>query len=72
MYLDNNIEQIRELCKKYKVKYLFAFGSVLTDKFSEKSDIDFIVDIDLIEDKVIKNKYLRESIDESKLLIYGS
>lgn len=34
------------LCKMYKVKRLFAFGSVLTNRFTEKSDIDLIVDFD--------------------------
>ena len=28
------------LCEKHKVKWLFAFGSVLTSRFTEKSDID--------------------------------
>jgi len=44
----NQIEQytpeIIQLCKNHKVKTLYAFGSVLTDRFNEKSDIDLIVD----------------------------
>jgi hypothetical protein len=28
-------------------------------------------DVDLLEDKAIKNPYLRQSIDDSKQLIYG-
>jgi predicted nucleotidyltransferase len=39
-------EQINNLCRQYNVKKLFAFGSVLTDRFSEKSDVDLIVDFD--------------------------
>jgi len=39
-------EQINDLCRQYNVNKLFAFGSVLTDKFSEKSDVDLIVDFD--------------------------
>jgi predicted nucleotidyltransferase len=39
-------EQISDICRQYNVKKLFAFGSVLTDKFSEKSDVDLIVDFD--------------------------
>jgi predicted nucleotidyltransferase len=35
--------EISELCTRYKVKSLYAFGSVLTDKFNRKSDIDLIV-----------------------------
>ena len=45
MYLDNYINQIVCLCSKYKVKNLFAFGSVLTENFAGDSDIDFLIDI---------------------------
>lgn len=45
MYLDSYIEQIKKLCNRNKVKHLFVFGSILTDDFTEKSDIDLIVDI---------------------------
>jgi uncharacterized protein len=44
----NQLEQytpdIIQLCKTHKVKSLYAFGSVLTDKFNEKSDVDLVVD----------------------------
>ena len=39
-------EQISDLCRQHSVKKLFAFGSVLTDKFSENSDVDLIVAFD--------------------------
>lgn len=45
MYLDNYIDQIRTLCDQNKVKRLFVFGSVLTDRFNESSDVDLLVDI---------------------------
>jgi len=38
--------QINNLCRQYNVNKLFAFGSVLTDRFSEDSDVDLIVDFD--------------------------
>ena len=38
-----NIENIRKLCLTYNVKSLFAFGSVCTDKFNEKSDVDLLI-----------------------------
>jgi len=47
MYLDNYIDQIRVLCNENKVKRLFVFGSVLTDRFNETSDVDMLVDIAL-------------------------
>ena len=33
-----------ELCHKYSVTRLSAFGSVLREDFGEKSDIDFVVE----------------------------
>lgn len=50
--VERNIDKIRDLCTKHKVGRLFAFGSVLTDKFQKDSDIDFLVDfngVDLYE-----------------------
>lgn len=44
--IEINIEKIFALCKKYKVKKLYVFGSILTDRFNDKSDIDFSVDFD--------------------------
>lgn len=37
-------QDIAKLCETHRVKSLYAFGSVLTDKFNSESDIDFIVD----------------------------
>ncbi len=35
------------LCKDHKVKYLYAFGSSVSDTFNpDKSDIDLLVEID--------------------------
>lgn len=49
MYLESYIGEIRLLCQKNRVKSLYVFGSVLTDRFTDKSDIDLIVDIDSID-----------------------
>ncbi|MFZ4455333.1 MAG: nucleotidyltransferase family protein [Bacteroidales bacterium] len=40
---------ISNLCKSHKVKSLYAFGSVLTDKFSKESDVDLIVDFQKLD-----------------------
>lgn len=37
------IKQIKLLCKKYSVKNLYVFGSVLSDTFNKESDIDFLI-----------------------------
>ena len=42
----NYLPAIIALCKRHKVKKLFAFGSVLTNRFNEQSDIDLVVDFD--------------------------
>ena len=44
--IENNLPKIIELCKKYRVKTLSVFGSVLTDRFNENSDVDFLVDFE--------------------------
>ncbi|MEJ5315854.1 MAG: nucleotidyltransferase domain-containing protein [Tenuifilum sp.] len=96
--IERNIDIIRDLCLKRKVKRLFVFGSVLTNRFKKNSDIDLVVDfqdvdlyeyadnyfdlkeslekllnrnVDLLEEKAIKNPYLKQTIDSSKQLIYG-
>lgn len=43
--LSKHQEQIKRLCVGHGVKTLFAFGSVLTDRFGPDSDIDLVVDI---------------------------
>jgi len=57
----NFIEQkssiILELCKKHRVRNLYAFGSVLTDKFTDQSDIDLIVDFKRMPLKVYSDNY---------------
>lgn len=96
--IEKNIDKIHDLCSRHKVRQLFVFGSVLTDRFKKNSDVDLVVDfqgvdlydyadnyfdlkeslekifnrdVDLLEEKAIKNPYLRQSIDSSKQLIYG-
>jgi uncharacterized protein len=97
-FIETYKDQIQKLCKSYKVKTLYSFGSVNTNRFSAESDVDLMVEfdtndpieytdnyfdlkfelerilnrsIDLLENKAIKNPFLRERIDKSKVLIYG-
>lgn len=46
---EEHFGDISKLCSTYKVKQLFAFGSVLTDKFNRDSDIDLIVNFEPID-----------------------
>ena len=98
MYIDSYKNILAQLCLQNKVKSLYAFGSVLTNRFNSDSDIDMVVDIDstnpleyadnyfnlkfalqdlfdrpvdLLENKAIRNDYLRQEIDNSKQLIYA-
>ncbi|MDR0833441.1 MAG: nucleotidyltransferase domain-containing protein [Candidatus Symbiothrix sp.] len=41
--VEQNIKTVAELCKQYKVRNMYLFGSALTEKFSPDSDIDFLV-----------------------------
>ena len=47
--IETHMQAIRALCKKYKVRRLFVFGSIRTNRFSEDSDVDMIVDFDKAE-----------------------
>jgi len=96
--VEENIDQINTLCFKHKVAKMYVFGSVLTNRFEENSDIDFIVDfddvelsgyadnyfdlkfalekifnrnVDILENKAIRNPFFRKSINSSKKLVYG-
>lgn len=42
--IENNIQAIIALCKKHKVNKLFVFGSILTNRFNDDSDVDLVVD----------------------------
>lgn len=41
-----NMDKIVALCKKYKVAKLWVFGSILTPRFNDESDVDFSVNFD--------------------------
>ena len=98
MNIDIHKQKVEELCIQNKVNALYVFGSVLTDSFNDKSDIDLIVDIDetdpmeyaenyfnlkfglqdiferpidLLENKALKNPYIRSNIDSTKELLYA-
>ncbi len=47
--LEKHNKDIQTLCADHKVKRLYAFGSVVTEKFSNDSDVDFIVDFEPID-----------------------
>jgi uncharacterized protein len=49
---DANRDKLYELCDKHKVQELYLFGSALTDKFRDSSDIDMLIQfyhVDLLD-----------------------
>lgn len=42
--INNNQQKLIALCQKHKVKKLYAFGSILTPRFNDQSDVDILVD----------------------------
>ena len=44
--IELNLQKIIELCCKYRVKSLAVFGSILTDRFNDNSDVDLLVNFD--------------------------
>jgi uncharacterized protein len=50
--IDSNRDKLFELCEAHKVQELYVFGSLLTDKFKDSSDIDILIQfyqVDLVE-----------------------
>ena len=44
--IELNLQRIIELCRKHRVKTLAVFGSILTDRFNDQSDVDLLVNFD--------------------------
>ncbi len=40
--IEQNTDRLRELCVNHKVGQLYLFGSALTSRFNETSDIDLL------------------------------
>jgi predicted nucleotidyltransferase len=68
MYLENYINEIKKLCKNNGVKYLYAFGSVLTNNFSQNSDIDLLVEITSTDPLVYAEQYFNLKFELENLL----
>ncbi len=41
--IQKHMKGIKVLCSKYHVAVMYVFGSVLTDRYTKDSDIDFLV-----------------------------
>ena len=43
LILERKKEELRILCQDLNVKRLYVFGSVLSERFNDESDIDFLI-----------------------------
>ncbi len=41
--IKDKLDDLKKLCQDYDVKTMYVFGSVCTDKFNDKSDIDILI-----------------------------
>jgi len=61
-----NREKLTELCEQYRVKELYLFGSILTDKFNDLSDIDMLIQFSQIDVSEYFDNYmdLKEALEK--------
>ena len=41
--ISDNLSEIKQICQLHRVIKAYVFGSVCTENFTDKSDVDFIV-----------------------------
>ncbi|CAN1566853.1 COG1669 Predicted nucleotidyltransferases [Fimbriimonadaceae bacterium] len=51
------LPKLSELCRKYGVVRLSAFGSVVRDDFGERSDVDLVVDFEPVRELTASKQY---------------
>ncbi|MDE6041632.1 MAG: nucleotidyltransferase domain-containing protein [Muribaculaceae bacterium] len=44
--IEINLTKIIEICRQFHVRRLWVFGSILTPRFNDESDVDLCVDFD--------------------------
>jgi predicted nucleotidyltransferase len=63
--VERNLEEIAHLCRRYRVRKLAAFGSILRGDFDPaRSDVDFLVDFEPVpvEERMRNYLGLREAL----------
>ncbi|PKP50191.1 MAG: nucleotidyltransferase [Bacteroidetes bacterium HGW-Bacteroidetes-11] len=66
--IETNKEKLIQLCEAYKVNELYMFGSILTDNFSETSDIDLLISFSKVELLEYFDNYMDFKEELEKLL----
>lgn len=47
--IETHLQRILDLCRKHRVRNLAVFGSILTDRFNDQSDVDLLVNFEAID-----------------------
>lgn len=64
--IQKHTDEIDNLCRQYRVETLYVFGSALTTRFNDSSDVDFVVKFgDLRSEDYADNYYGLKSALES-------
>jgi predicted nucleotidyltransferase len=58
LMINQNIKQVKTLCKKHKVEKLYLFGSATNNTFSEDSDLDFLVKFNITDLSLYFDNYM--------------
>ena len=66
--LDKYKKDINQLCSNHKVRQLYAFGSVLTNNFTNESDIDLLVNFEPIDVSQYADNYFDFKFSLQKIL----
>jgi len=56
--INNNLQRIINLCRLHRVDKLFVFGSILTPRFNENSDVDLVVNFKDIPPEEYADNYI--------------
>lgn len=70
--LESKLPQVKQIFKQHKVKRAYAFGSVCTDQFNDKSDIDFLIAFEDNLDPLIYGESYWTLLDELPLILNRS
>lgn len=98
--IQEHLDALIELCRKYRVQSLYLFGSAANGEFRPgESDLDFLItfepltprehcdayfgladalqklfgtEIDLVEEKPIRNPYLRRELEKTRVMLYAA
>ena len=64
--IEKHKDQLAQLCRQHNVDKMYLFGSALTDSFSVKSDIDFLVKFKPIDLAIYFDNFLdfQENLQE--------